>query len=418
MISKWQWLLSQLSRQLWLRASLFAVLAVASALLAILAQRILPTDLPVAIGADSVGSILNILASSMLAVTTFSLSVMVSAYSAATSNVTPRATRLLMQDTTTQNVLSTFIGTFLFSLVGIVALSTGIYGEAGRLLLFAVTVAVIILIVVTILRWIDHLSRFGRVGETTERVEDAALTASRRRMDNPCLGGLPLPADARPPPEARPVLPPRVGYVQHLDVAALAHCAKAFDGEIWVACLPGNFVDPSRPLAWLLGDSDDEHVEQALGAFTLGRERSFDQDPRFGLSVMAEIASRALSPAVNDPGTAIDVLGRAVRVLLAWVPDGEPTEPEPPYPRVRVPAVRLEDLFDDVFSPIARDGASLLEVQVRLQKSLAVLARNGGPTFLPCCQAQASHALQYARDGLAIDQEKNRLATLFEQLWS
>ena len=171
MLSKWQWLLAQLTRTLWVRASFFALLAVVTALIAIPAQQMIDNPFPFSVGSDSVGQILDILASSMLAVTTFSLSVMVSAYTAASSNVTPRATKLVEQDTTTQNVLATFIGSFLYSLVGIIALSTDQYGENGRLILFIVTIGVIILIVITILRWIEHLSQLGRVGETTERVD-------------------------------------------------------------------------------------------------------------------------------------------------------------------------------------------------------------------------------------------------------
>ncbi len=49
----------------------------------------------------------------IVAVTTFSLSIMVTAYGSATTNVTPRATRLVVEDVTTQNVLATFIGSFL-----------------------------------------------------------------------------------------------------------------------------------------------------------------------------------------------------------------------------------------------------------------------------------------------------------------
>ena len=147
MISKWQWLLAQLSRTLWVRATLYVVLSIAAALLAVLVERLLPEPLPITIGASAVDSILDILASSMLAVTTFSLSVMVSAYSAATSEVTPRATRLLMQDTTTQNVLGTFIGSFLYSLIGIIALSTEVYGESGRVIMFGMTLLVVALIV-------------------------------------------------------------------------------------------------------------------------------------------------------------------------------------------------------------------------------------------------------------------------------
>ena len=159
MLSKWQWLLSQLTRTLWIRASLFALLAVATALIAIPVQHMINDPFPFSVGADSVGQILDILASSMLAVTTFSLSVMVAAYTAASSSATPRATKLVQQDTTTQNVLATFIGSFLYSLVGIIALSTDQYGENGRLILFIVTIGVIILIVITILRWIEHLSQ-------------------------------------------------------------------------------------------------------------------------------------------------------------------------------------------------------------------------------------------------------------------
>ena len=184
MISKWRWLLSQLTRTLWIRAALFAVLAVVTALIAIPAQSIINSPLPL-----NIGQILNILASSMLAVTTFSLSVMVAAYSAASNGATPRATKLVQQDTTTQNVLATFIGSFLFSLVGIIALSTDIYNDNGRLILFSVTIGVIILIVVTILRWIEHLSQLGRLGETSGRVEKSALETIRQRVEHPTLGG-------------------------------------------------------------------------------------------------------------------------------------------------------------------------------------------------------------------------------------
>ncbi|HIA0041491.1 TPA: DUF2254 family protein, partial [Escherichia coli] len=109
-------------------------------------KSMIPESVSVKVGAEAVDNILNILASSMLAVTTFSLSIMVTAYGSATTNVTPRATRLVVEDVTTQNVLATFIGSFLFSLVGIIALNMGAYGERGRVILFIVTLVVIALI--------------------------------------------------------------------------------------------------------------------------------------------------------------------------------------------------------------------------------------------------------------------------------
>jgi len=281
MTSRWAWLLRQLTRRMWFRASLFSVLAAVTALIAIAVAPYIPDDLPTKIGSDAVDNILGIIASSMLAVTTFSLSTMVAAYSAATNSVTPRATRLVMEDSTTQNVLSTFIGSFLFSVVGIIALSTGAYGERGRVVLFAVTIFVIATIVVTLLRWIDHLSRLGRVIETTERVERAALAAMRARQVSPHFGCHPLRDRADVPDRALPVYPATIGYVQHLDTEALHRLTARDDsGEIYVGAIPGDFVHPARPLAWRVGLGEDDDV-RICECFTEGDTRSFDQDPRF-----------------------------------------------------------------------------------------------------------------------------------------
>ncbi len=406
MISKWQWLLAQLTRTLWVRASLYALLAVVAALLSILVQRLLPGPLPVTIGADAVERILDILASSMLAVTTFSLSVMVAAYSAATANATPRATRLLMQDTTTQNVLGTFIGAFLFSLVGLIALSTEAYDENGRVVLFAVTLLVIVLIVVTILRWIEHLSRFGRVGDTTARVEAVTRMALADRIANACLGARLLDPQ-RLPSSARPLYPCYALYLQHLDVGALADCAQEHSLRLYVVVQPGCFVHPAAPVLWFEGDADETVQSQLLDAFTLGDMRSFDQDPRFGLSVLSEIASRALSPAVNDPGTAIDILGRGVRLLSAWVDHCEPQPDEARYPQVWLVTLALDDLFDDLFGPIARDGAARIDVQLRLLKSLQALAAQDERFVAPARRlAHEARSLADQLMPLAVDRER------------
>lgn len=404
MISKWQWLLAQLTRMLWVRAALFALLAVFAALLATAAERVMPEGLPVSIGADSVETILNILASSMLTVTTFSLTVMVSAYAAATSSVTPRAIRLLMQDTTTQNVLGTFIGSFLFSLVGIIALSTEAYGERGRVVLFAFTLLVILIIVITMLRWIDHLSLFGRVGDTTDRVEQAALKALQDRVDNPCIGGHPW-LDDQLPDGLTPLYAASIGYVQHLDASELSSCAQEHGLQVYVSSLPGSFVHEARPLAWITAGADDACMDDLRAAFTVGKERSFDQDPRFGLAVLAEIASRALSPSMNDPGTAIDVIGRAVRILSCLPGNAKPQPSEETCcPQVWIPALRLEDLFEDIFTPIARDGAALIEVQVRLQKALQALAERG-EQFRAIAEQHAEVAFRRAEAVLVLEDD-------------
>ncbi|SMH51293.1 DUF2254 domain-containing protein [Mesorhizobium australicum] len=402
MTPRWRWLLALLTRRLWFRASIISLLSVAAALVSIVVAPYLPAGISAKIGADSVESILTIIASSMLAVTTFSLSTMVSAYSAATSNVTPRATRLLIQDTTAQNVLGTFVGSFLYSLVALITLSTGSYGERGRVVLFVVTVGVVLLIVVTLLRWIDYLLGFGRVGETTAKVEEAAERALKDRHRNHYLGGAPLTLGEPVPPDATPVFADRVGYVQHLDIAALAEAGEARKTKVWVGATPGTFVDPGRPLVWVGVPLSKDNEAAFREGYTVGEERTFDQDPRFGLSVLAEIASRALSPGINDPGTAIDVIGRTVRILSVWTAkperDAEPEEPR--FPDVFVPSLEPAEMFDDVFHPIARDGAGQAEVQIRLQKAFAALARCGDGRFRDDALRHSREALERAERAL------------------
>ncbi|GGF20397.1 hypothetical protein GCM10011321_09900 [Youhaiella tibetensis] len=407
MTSRWLWLTIQVTRRIWFRASIFSVVAVLVALLGIALDPYIPSDLPAKVGANAVDHILSIIASSMLTVTTFSLSIMVSAYSAATTNVTPRATKLVIEDSTTKNVLSTFVGSFLFSLVGIIVLSTGAYGAQGRVVLFAATIIVIILIVVTLLRWIDHLARLGRVTETTDSVEQAAAKAMRARHQNPYMGGRPFDDPAGLPPDARAVPSSKIGYVQHVDIGALAELIPDEGGAIYLNAIPGKFVDPTQTLAWT-SRVEGEAVEKAVrDCFSIADTRSFDQDPRFGASVLAEIASRALSPGINDPGTAIDVIGRAVRILSIW---SEPDEfDEADYPEVYVPPLALADLFDDLFMPIARDGAPVVEIGLRLQKAFLTLSRLGEGRLRPQALRHAAEALERSESALPIEADKVRV---------
>lgn len=420
MLSKWRWILLQITRQLWVRAALIGALGIVAALLAAIGEFVIPWTLPGEIGAEAVDDILNIIASSMLAVTTFSLSVMTSAFSAATNNVTPRATRLLMQDQVTQNVLATFIGSFLFALVGIVMLKTGIYGDRGRVILFVATVAVITLIVITLIRWIDHLSELGRVGATTNRVEDATKAAIDARLATPLLGGHRRAPHAPPPEGVETVVSAATGYVQHIDLKGLNDCAEALDADIHLAAVPGGFVHPARPLLWVSagGPLEDGAHDKLRTCFAIGSERSFDQDPRFGLAVMSEIASRAMSPAVNDSGTAIDVIGRLTRLLLRWAEGtNEPADTDDvPFSRLYVPPIETRDLFDDAFNLIARDGAGLIEVQIRLQKALAALAQAGDAEFRRCAREQSRLALERALEAMTSEQDKARIKETAEAL--
>lgn len=424
MFSKWQWILGHLTRALWLRATLMALLAIVVVFAAMLADRLLPFELPFEAEQNTLDNILNILASSMLAVTTFSLTVMVSAYSAATSNVTPRATKLIRQDTTTQNVLATFIGSFLFSLVGIIAVQTDSYGHNGRFVLFIATLVVIALIVITILRWIEHLSLLGRVGATTNRVEQEASQALRHYLQTPCLGGIGIDSFDQPPTNAIALTSRKIGYIQHIDSPALQDLAESLSLKLYLPAIPGAFVHEHTTIVWVSsekGDPEplsDEDTSKLLTCFTIDHERSYEQDPRFGLCVLAEIASRALSPAVNDPGTAIDIIGRGVRILSLWATTEKADTTDCQCTRLYVKRLHISDLLADLYRPIARDGAGLAEVQLRLQKALLALAQFPQPDLREAAIQNALVALEHAQQTLKIAADLKPLELLVNEIRS
>ena len=401
MLARLGWVLRGLQRRLWFRATLFSVAGVATALLALLLRDHIPSTLPAKVGADAVDKILTIIASSMLAVTTFSLSTMVTAYNAAASSVTPRAYPLLLEDSTTQNALATFLGSFLFSLVGIIALSTGLYGDNGRVVLFAVTLVVILLIVFTLLRWIDHLSRLGQLDATSDSIEDAARHSLQRWLAQPYLDGVAAPVDE--PARGRPVMADRTGYLQRVDMPLLADLCGD-QGRLRLAVLPGAFLDPAQPLLWVEG-LPPEKDQRLRAAFTLDARRVHDQDPRFGLTVLGEIATGALVPSRSDSGTAIAILGRAQRLLTTLTEPREAVEPR--YPRIEVPDLSLDDLFDDFFLPVGRDAAPLVEVGMRLQKALARLAVQGDARIRRECLRHSRLAL--ARAEATLGQAEDRV---------
>ncbi|WP_082467267.1 DUF2254 domain-containing protein [Sphingomonas sp. Leaf25] len=370
-VSRIAWLARHAGRQIWFRAALISVASVAVAGFAGIIARWLPYHFTGDIGQDAVGTVLGIIASSMLAVTTFSLTAMVSAYSSATQLATPRATQLMISDRTSQNALSTFLGAFVFAVVGIIGLQTRLYGGQGRVVLLLATILLIVLVVVTLLRWIAHLAAFGRMADVIDRVEDAAGSAMAAFARDPYGGGRPAIAL---PPGARTVTADRIGYVTHIDMADLIAIAREHGIAIHVEALPGTLVHSDRPLLRIVGKDVDEAAERALvKAFMVERHRRFDHDPRLGLIALGEIAGRALAPATNDPGTAIEVVNALFRTLSLLPAEAPPPDAE--LPPVYLPRPGIDEMIRDGFVSIIREGAGEEEVAQRVLKILAALGK-------------------------------------------
>lgn len=396
-----RFLLNRISERLWVKPLVMCVLSVLGVLLAGMADGTRLTGMVPDISAASIENLLNVMAASMLVIATFAVASMVSAYASASSTATPRSFPVVIADDVSQNALSTFIGAFIFSIVGLVAVSNGYYEKAGRFALFVLTLFVLATVIFTFVRWVDRIARLGLLGTTIDKIEKATAAALKQRRRRPTLRG--VRAGARQH-EGEAIYGGAIGYVQRVDVPELQKEAERLRLRVRIAALPGTFAAPGRTLAYVRPDEGqltDAAAASIRRAFVIGDGRTFDLDPRFGFVALSEIAVRALSPAINDPGTAIDVIGTFVRLFSLWAePVAEEEQEIGTCDRVEVPEILLADMFDDAFPAIAREGAGMIEVVIRLLKALASLEAAGSEEMRKLAMHHAKLAVARAEHKL------------------
>lgn len=405
--------LNRLRERLWVKPLVVCLVSIAAVFLAELADGTVIADYVPTIEKESVEELLSIMAASMLVIATFSVASMVSAYASASSTATPRSFSVVVADDASQNALSTFVGAFIFSIVAITAMKNGYFGAAGLFILFVITGFVFSVVIFTFVRWVDRIARLGRMGSTIDKVEQATATAMRRRRLAPSLCGVSCAPVNDSNAKGTAIFSDQPGYVQYVDVAELNDWAQEKDVRIVVAALPGTFAVPGRAIAYVRseeGKAVPAELDAVVKAFTIASGRRFDDDPRFGLVVLSEIAGRALSPGINDPGTAINILESMVRLFVQWSApltgqDKEKSESLPQYDRVEVPHISERDMFDDAFTVIARDGAGLVEVAVRLQKSLAALSTLDNPELQAAARRHGRLALARAEQAMTLAED-------------
>ena len=408
-----KFLLNRISERLWVRPLTMCVLSTTLVFLAKTMDTEEMGRLVPAITTESIETLLSIIAASMLVIATFAVGSMVSAYASASNTATPRSFSLIIADDVSQNALSTFVGAFIYSIVALVALMNGYYEKAGRFALFALTLIILAMVIVTFVSWVDCIARLGRLGGTIEKVEAATAAALQRRRRVPTLRGVPVEGHKK---GSQTVYGQTIGYVHRIDVNALQAFAETYRVRIRLDALPGTFAAPNRVLAYVSSDSgalSDLDTSQIANAFLIGKDRQFDEDPRFGLIVLSEIASRALSPAVNDPGTAIYITGVLVRLLTHWSqPSAEGDIRTAPCDRVEVPELSVPDMFDDAFTAIGRDGAGVIEVAERLQKAFASLASIGDAAMRETAKHHSRLALARAEKVMQLPEDLEIVRTL------
>lgn len=171
---------------------------------------------------------------------------------------------------------------------------------------------------------------------------------------------------------------PHGGIVQHIDAPALMAVATRLGLHVTCLVAVGSFVEPGAPLLRVSpAPAPDTTVRSLTRAVRLGPARRIDHDPAYGLRLLVDVAIRALSPAVNDPTTAVQALDQIESALLrlARRPLGTTVfRDRRDNARVTVPRPGWPALLDLALAEIVLYGANSLQVHRRLRALLATLA--------------------------------------------
>ena len=261
---------------------------------------------------------------------TLLLSMMLVAIQLASTQFSPRTMRDWLGNRNLQHTIGLVLGTTVFCLLAL--RSTCDLGEGDTAIVphltVLVAVALGVLSLVAVVRSVDHLTHSVRVGAVADRVAAETIEVVDRVDRTIPTGQAPtvLPSadgtDELPtttiPPDAVAIEAPTAGWIQQIDADALLDVLPGGSTAVVVVSI-GGFVPECAPLVWISPspDADDPCRTEVLDAFAIGDGRTMQQDVEFGLVQLTDIAVRALSPGVNDPTTAADVVVHIGNVLLA-----------------------------------------------------------------------------------------------------
>lgn len=414
------------SNALWVMPTVGALLAVLIAMAASWVNVFVPPSFLPDVDLDTLESLLDVIASSMLAVSTFSLSIMVSAFASASNSATPRATEVVMGDDNTRMAIASFISAFIYAIIAKIALGLGYYGQNGRFALFIATIFVLIYLIVTLIRWVHTLSQLGRLENTLDKIHKASEAPLYNFRVQPNLGAA---WSGQLDQQAYQVKINHSGFLTHIDMAGLQRRAEENNWYVHIAVRPGDLIMPDTVVAYanlqpehyaqLEQEENQLKVHELAHCFVLDSARTYAQDPGWGVIVLSEAAQRALSAAINDPGTAIRVMSSFLALFVDTQPSQEDIDKAPTHDRLSIQALDCGQWIEEGFMPIVRDGAALLEVNLVLQKVLSGIARNAPEAAMQAsAQKVACLALERAEQTLAFDSDIERLRAKHTSLFA
>ena len=339
-------------------------------------------DLTAPIAAGPAIAVLSAIASGMLPLTglVFSLAFVMVQFSA--TAYSPRLVTWFAGSAMMSHSLGIFTATFLYAVAALAWVDRGGTGRvpfltiwcAIVLLLLSVVFFVLLVEKLTMLQISRVLAYAGNRGREVIERDYAPLG-----VGEPETGGA---ADELP--AERQVVLHRGGpaSIQKIDVPGLVALAEREGAVIRMAWAVGDTVFEGLPLASVHGEGRPIAEDRLRRLVRLGPERTFEQDPKYALRILVDIAIKALSPAINDPTTAVqaldqveDLLLRLGRVNLAAgrVRDGRGRL------RLVLPVPRWEDFLVLAFDEIRYCGANSIQVMRRMRALLQDLMAHVPP---------------------------------------
>jgi uncharacterized membrane protein len=319
------------------------------------------------------------IAASIMTVVSIVFAILLMTLTLASMQFSPRIIVSFARDRVTQWTLGVFLGTFCYCMAALPTARSQpkpfapVATVVGAMLLALVCVGWLLFFIQHISHAISVSHIVDRIAAETEAVIDQTMPWPRRDSVRAAPGPAPQYAwDA-------PVLSGASGYIRFIDTGLLVSLAKAYRVKLLVVRRVGLFVPEGTPL--LLAHKGDRLTPDAIHelrrAFDLGPSRTLQQDVEFGILQIVDIALKAISPAVNDPTTAIGCVDQLSRIMIRFAsrepPEGLLYDP-PGVFRVGIPWSDFDRLLTSAFEQIRLYARADAAVSLRLLRALGDIA--------------------------------------------
>jgi uncharacterized membrane protein len=340
-------------------------------------------------GADAARAFLITVAGSIIAVAATSFSITIAVLALTSVQFGPRLIRNFRRDLGNQTVLGVFLGTFLFSMVVLRTIRSDGESEFVPYVSIAVASFLALLSLAFLIYFLAHVSRSIQVMNVIASIGRGLDEAISEMFPEEQPGQRDSRSDGAEAEqllrkERRPIAARRSGYIQAIDFRLLVDIASVWSLRIFVPHHTGQFVARGTAIAEAVHDDgtlpeSPDLAESIVAAFQVGGDRLSDQDVEYHIDQLVEIAVRALSPAINDPFTAIacvDRLGASLRYLAGRQLPSPYHRDESGTLRVAAKTLTFQGALDAAFNLIRQYGRSSAPVSMRLIETLAVIAEH------------------------------------------